>query len=95
MEGISRFKPKPVGVEQLLAWEVAPPEVFLFLKEAVQRKKRILISGGDYTGKTTLLSVLVNIIPPGQPVVMIENPAEFKKDYPRVISREVCPAPFF
>lgn len=92
MKKFSPIRTKPVCVEQLLSWEVAPPEVFLFLQEAVLNSKNILISGGSYTGKTTLLSALANFIPPEQRIVKIENTEEILMDHPHAISLKARPA---
>ena len=87
------FEPKPVHVAQLLTWDVAPPKVFALLQGLVGQGKRILITGGTYTGKTTILSALANFIPPEERIVKIEDPEEIWIDHPHVISLEARPAP--
>ncbi|MCY4523446.1 MAG: CpaF/VirB11 family protein [Halobacteriovoraceae bacterium] len=47
-----------------------------FLKNAILQKKNILISGATGSGKTALLSSLVNTIPPKEHVVVLEDTFE-------------------
>jgi pilus assembly protein CpaF len=90
---IRLFEPKPVRVEQLLDWEAAPEMIFSFLEKAVKRGKRILITGGTYTGKTTVLSALANFIPKKARILKIEDPEEIWIDHPHVVTLEARPAP--
>ena len=90
---IRLFEPKPVTLEQLLAWDIAPPHVLEGLLDLVSRGTRILISGGTYTGKTTLLSALANGIPKSSRVVKIEDPEEIWIDHPHVVTMEARPSP--
>lgn len=46
------------------------------LKQAVKFKKTILISGGTYSGKTTLLNMLIKEIDPGERIITIEDTPE-------------------
>lgn len=49
-----------------------------FLREAIRRKKTILISGGTSTGKTTFLNAMLREIPDHERVVLVEDTAELK-----------------
>ena len=49
-----------------------------YLREAVRRRKTILVSGGTSTGKTTFLNALLREIPPQDRVVLVEDTAELK-----------------
>lgn len=56
------------------------PEVepIAFLREAVRRRRTILISGGTSTGKTTFLNAMLREIPAEERVVLVEDTAELK-----------------
>ena len=47
-----------------------------FLREKVQTRRNILISGGTGTGKTTLLNILADCIPDDERILLIEDTAE-------------------
>jgi len=86
------FEPKPVTLEQLLEWKVAPAHVLDALVGWVAGEYRLLISGATATGKTTVLSAISNGIPRGARVVKIEDPEEIWIDHPHVVSLEARPA---
>lgn len=62
--------------EALLPDAMADPIVFL--RDAIARRKTILISGGTSTGKTTFLNAMLREIPPHERVVLVEDTAELK-----------------
>ena len=86
------FEPKPVTLEQLLEWDVAPAHVLDALVGWTANEYRLLISGATATGKTTVLSAISNGIPRGARVVKIEDPEEIWIDHPHVVSLEARPA---
>lgn len=86
------FEPKPVTLEQLLEWDVAPAHVLDALVGWVRNEYRLLISGATATGKTTVLSAIANGIPRDARVVKIEDPEEIWIDHPHVVSLEARPA---
>jgi type IV secretion system protein VirB11 len=49
-----------------------------YLREAIRRRRTILISGGTSTGKTTFLNAMLREIPPHERVVLVEDTAELK-----------------
>jgi type IV secretion system protein VirB11 len=53
-------------------------EPIAFLRDAVQRRRTILISGGTSTGKTTFLSSLLREIPAHERMVLVEDTAELR-----------------
>jgi pilus assembly protein CpaF len=89
---IRLFEPKPVTVDQLLAWQVAPERVLQGLLRLVGQGHRVLITGGTYTGKTTILSAIANGIPQEARVIKIEDPEEIWLDHPHVVTLEARPA---
>ena len=49
-----------------------------FLREAIRRRRTILISGGTSTGKTTFLNAMLSEIPGDERVVLVEDTAELR-----------------
>jgi pilus assembly protein CpaF len=85
---IRLFEPRPVTIEQLLAWEVAPVHLLDALIGWVGGQYRILVTGATATGKTTLLSAICNGIPKDARVLKIEEPEEIWIDHPHVVTLE-------
>lgn len=59
--------------------EAAPDamaEPIAFLRDAIRRRRTILISGGTSTGKTTFLNAMLSEIPSHERVVLVEDTAE-------------------
>lgn len=56
----------------------AMAEPIAFLREAIRRRRTILISGGTSTGKTTFLNAMLHEIPGNERVVLVEDTAELK-----------------
>ena len=90
---IRLFEPKPVTVEKLVSWHMAPEGVIASLLAHVARKLRVLVIGGTATGKTTLLSALCQGIPKRARIVKIEDPEEIWLDHPNVVTLEARPSP--
>lgn len=88
---IRLFEGKPVRPEWLLERYEMSPEMMDTLKQAMARGKRILITGGTGTGKTTLLSAICNFLPQNWRIVKIEDPEELWIDRPTVQTIEVRP----
>ncbi|MBM3126345.1 MAG: CpaF family protein [Chloroflexi bacterium] len=88
---IRLFEQKPVLPEWLLERGVMSPEMMEFLGEAIRSGQRILICGATRTGKTTLLSVLCNYLPPAWRIVKIEDPEEIWIDRKTVQTVEARP----
>lgn len=49
-----------------------------YLREAIRRRRTVLISGGTSTGKTTFLNAMLGEIPEGERVVLVEDTAELR-----------------
>ncbi|MEJ2457082.1 MAG: ATPase, T2SS/T4P/T4SS family [Novosphingobium sp.] len=54
----------------------AMAEPIAFLRDAIRRRRTILISGGTSTGKTTFLNAMLSEIPLHERVVLVEDTAE-------------------
>ena len=53
-------------------------EPIAFLRDAVRRRRTILISGGTSTGKTTFLNAMLSEIPTYERIVLVEDTAELR-----------------
>lgn len=49
-----------------------------FLRDAIRRRRTILISGGTSTGKTTFLNAMLREIPAQERIVLVEDTAELR-----------------
>ncbi len=56
----------------------AMAEPIAFLRDAIRRRRTILISGGTSTGKTTFLNAMLSEIPDHERVVLVEDTAELR-----------------
>jgi pilus assembly protein CpaF len=58
------------------------------LRESIERRDNILISGGTGTGKTTLLNALTAFLPSDDRLVLIEDTAELQLDASNLVRFE-------
>lgn len=56
----------------------AQREPIAYLREAIRRRRTILISGGTSTGKTTFLNAMLREIPRNERIVLVEDTPELK-----------------
>lgn len=89
---IRKFSNKKLSAEDLINFGSISKEAVDYLKEAVIKKKNILISGGTGSGKTTLLNVLSSFIPDDERIITIEDSAELKLLQEHVVRLEARPA---
>lgn len=75
---IRRFPDEPITMEKLLEYGTLDEDTALFLKQLVECRYNIFISGGTGCGKTTFLNVLSDYIPSGERVITIEDTAELQ-----------------
>jgi len=73
---IRRFTQRVASLDDLVAIGTATEAQAHRLREAVEGRKTIVVSGGTGAGKTTLLNVLAEFIGPSERVVTIEDAAE-------------------
>src|SRR3712207_7424238 len=55
------------------------------LEALVATRANVLVSGATGTGKTTLLSALLSLVPPDERVVCIEEAGELTPSHPHVV----------
>lgn len=75
---IRKFPENPLTMEQLIAIQSVDREVAEILRELVEARYSVLISGGTGSGKTTFLNALSQYIPSDERVITIEDSAELQ-----------------
>ena len=88
---IRKARREQLSPSELLANGAFTPEMLAFLRQAVNRRMNILVSGGTGTGKTTLLNALGQFIDADQRIITIEDTAELQLHHTHVVSLETRP----
>jgi pilus assembly protein CpaF len=89
---IRRFPAKPFTINDLIRLGALNEDAGNFLKAAVLGKLNMIVSGGTGTGKTTLLNILGDFVPPDERIITIEDAAEIRLSQPHVVRMEARPA---
>ena len=79
-------------LEELVDARALDPSAAVLLRRIVAARLSFLVSGGTGTGKTTLLSALLSLVPPGDRMVLVEDASELRPDHPHVVGLETRPA---
>jgi pilus assembly protein CpaF len=85
---IRKFHSRFFTVNELIRIGTLSLNVLQPVREAIERRQNILISGGTSTGKTTLLNALATFLPKSDRIVIIEETAELQVDKPNVVRFE-------
>ena len=80
------------SLDELVAAGTLDPPAARLLRRVVAARLSFLVSGGTGTGKTTLLSALLSLVPPGDRMVLVEDASELRPDHPHVVGLESRPA---
>ena len=72
----------------LVAVGSVPPAGAELLQRLVLARLPFLVTGGTGTGKTTILSTLLSLVPEGERIVLVEDAAELRPDHPHVVRLE-------
>ncbi len=88
---IRKFSRKPLLVDDLVRLKTVTPGVAEFMRQCVDGRLNILVTGGTGTGKTTLLNSLSSFIPEGDRIVTIEDAVELRLNQRHVIRLEARP----
>ena len=72
-------------IEELVAAGTIDPLGAEWLAAMVRARLAFLVSGGTGTGKTTVLSTLLGLVPHGDRVLLVEDSAELRPDHPHVV----------
>ncbi|MFC0627651.1 TadA family conjugal transfer-associated ATPase [Kribbella deserti] len=82
---------KVFTLEDLVAAGSLPPAGAVVLRDLVDARLAFLISGGTGTGKTTLLSSLLTLVPPAERLLLVEDASELRPEHPHVVRLEARP----
>jgi pilus assembly protein CpaF len=84
---VRRFAREPLPLDRFCG-----PDVATLLRDAVQARRNIVVSGATSSGKTTLLAALVASVPPAERVITVEDAAELRLPIDHVVRLEARPA---
>jgi pilus assembly protein CpaF len=88
---IRRFRRRGFTPDELVANGTLSVDALTFLREGVEARRNIVVSGGTGSGKTTLLNVLSSFIGAATRVITIEDAAELRLQQPHVLRLESRP----
>ena len=89
---IRKFAKTPLRMADLLRFGTLTEEAAGFLRECVESRLNILVSGGTGSGKTTTLNALSSFISEGERIVTIEDAAELQLQQAHVVTLESRPS---
>lgn len=80
------------GIADLEAAGSLTAEMSGWLRAVVAARLAFLVTGGTGSGKTTVLSALLGLVPPGERVLLVEDSGELRPAHPHVVRLEARPA---
>ena len=85
---VRRFGTRSFSAAQLIAHGALPAHIRDEAERVLHTRRNILVSGGTASGNTTLLNVLIALIPDDQRIVAIEDTLELRIDSPNCVRFE-------
>ena len=85
---VRRFGTRSFSAAQLIAQGALPAHIRDEAQRVLHTRRNILVSGGTASGNTTLLNVLIALIPDDQRIVAIEDTLELRIDSPNSVRFE-------
>ena len=83
-----RFGARSFSAAQLVAQGALPAHIRDEAERVLHTRRNILVSGGTASGNTTLLNVLIALIPDDERIVAIEDTLELRIDSPNCVRFE-------
>jgi pilus assembly protein CpaF len=80
------------SLEELVAAGSLSADGAVLLARLVDVRAAFLVTGGTGTGKTTLLSALLSLVPPQERLLLVEDAGELAPAHPHVVRLEARPA---
>jgi pilus assembly protein CpaF len=78
-------------LDELVAASSVPADGARLLAALVGSRAAFLVTGGTGTGKTTLLSALLSLVPTGDRLLLVEDAGELAPAHPHVVRLEARP----
>ncbi|MCS7224317.1 MAG: CpaF family protein [Armatimonadetes bacterium] len=88
---VRKFFRRKLTIEDLIRFGSLTEKMAIFLWAAVRARLNILVSGGTGSGKTVMLNVLSNFIPPWERLVTCEDAAELQLYHENWVALESRP----
>ena len=88
---IRKFAKQPLQMADLIRLGTLTREAADYLKQCVEKRLNILVSGGTGSGKTTTLNALSSFIPASERIITIEDAAELQLQQTHIVSLESRP----
>jgi len=89
---IRKFAEDPFKVEDLVRFGTMNSKMAELLRNCVEGRLNVVVSGGTGSGKTTTLNVLSSFIPHNERIVTIEDAAELQLSQEHVVRLETRPS---
>jgi pilus assembly protein CpaF len=80
------FRQRPFTLDELVRQGAVWPTVAPVLTAVVAARLAYLVTGGTGSGKTTMLSTLLGLVPPTERIVLVEDAAELRPVHPHVVA---------
>lgn len=85
---IREFHTRYFTIDELVRISTLSTDLAARIRQAVEARENVLISGGTGTGKTTLLNALAAFLPASDRIVVIEETSELQIAMPNVVRFE-------
>ena len=82
---IRKHRPDPLSMDQVIGFNAISQEAADYLTNAVKQRANILISGGEGSGKTTVVNILTESYKPNERVIVVEKFADLQPRNTRLI----------
>jgi pilus assembly protein CpaF len=88
---IRKFSRRKMVAEDLIKYGSMTEDMLNILRNAVEQRLNIVVSGGTGSGKTTFLNMMSAFVPNDERIVTIEDAAELQLSQPNLVSLESRP----
>jgi pilus assembly protein CpaF len=82
---IRKMPGQRLDIDKLLSFQFINEDVVSTLKNAIEARVNILVSGGTGSGKTTFSNILTDVFPTSERIIVVERLFEMQFWHPRVV----------